>query len=151
MIVVHERRRPLAGPPLRSAAIRRLGDVDAIAAVERDQTTWMDGNTLAVTNFYLSDPSSGGYPCWRYSRVTHMLEEDATPSVGRKTALLEAAGHGGIRYSLACELVAGIVRVSYLHDFTQWASVDVAELCATGCDRRPLTDLFGPPDGASAG
>ncbi|GAG52224.1 unnamed protein product, partial [marine sediment metagenome] len=38
----------------------------AAAVVEAGKVVWMESDTFAVTNFHLSDPSHGGYPCWRY-------------------------------------------------------------------------------------
>jgi hypothetical protein len=113
----------------------------AVAVVEGDETVWMDGDTFAITNFYLSDPSLGGWPCWRYDAVTRMLDEDATPSTARIAELLEAASHPGTRYSVVCDLVRGVLRVSYAHDFTQWAIVDVATLCEQGSERVSVREL----------
>lgn len=112
------------------------------AVVEGDHTIWMDGDTFALTNFYLSDPSLGGYPCSRYSKVTAMMKYDATPSVARIAQLLEAASHEGTRYSLICNLTEGIIQVSYAHNFNHLVTLDVEDLCRDGQERISVPDLF---------
>ena len=112
------------------------------AVVEGDETVWMDGDAFAVTNFYLSDPSLGGWPCWRYETVDRMLDADATPSPDRIAELLEAASHPSTRYSVVCDLVRGVVRLSYAHDFTRWATLDVAVLCEQGRERVSVQELI---------
>ena len=111
------------------------------AVVEGDDTVWMEGDTFALTNFYLSDPSLGGSPCWRYDRVTRMLEADATLSEDRVAALLEAASHPATRYSLVCDLVAGTVRVYYAHSFRGYALLNVEAAVAEALPRTSLNAL----------
>ena len=111
------------------------------AVVEGDETVWMEANTFALTNFYLSDPSLGGWPCWRYSRVTRMLEADATPSEDRVAALLEAASHPSTRYSLVCDLVAGTVRMYFAHNFKGYALLDVEAAVAESLPKTSLNSL----------
>ena len=111
------------------------------AVIEGDETVWMEADTFALTNFYLSDPSLGGWPCWRYSRVTRMLEADATPSEDRVAALLEAASHPATRYSLVCDLVAGSVRVYYAHNFDRFAELTVSDAVAVSLPRTSLNSL----------
>jgi len=113
------------------------------AVVEGDETVWMDGDTFAVANFYLSDRSLGGWPCWRYDTVTRMLAADATPTVDRIAELLEAASHPSTRYSVVCDLVRGELRLSYAHDFDRCATIDVAVLCGTGSERVSIEELVG--------
>ena len=111
------------------------------AVVEGDDTVWLEGNTFALTNFYLSDPSLGGWPCWRYNRVSRMLEADATPTEDRVAALLEAASHPSTRYSLVCDLVAGTLRVYYAHDFDRYAVLDISTAVAEALPKTSLNDL----------
>lgn len=111
------------------------------AVVEGDTTVWMEGSTFAVTNFYLSNPHLGNWPCWRYDRVTSMLAADSTPSVDRIGDLLRAASHPGTMYSVVADLTGATMRVSYAHDFTRWATLDVATLCQSGSARVSIEDL----------
>jgi len=116
------------------------------AVVEGDQTVWMEGDTFAITNFYLSDPSLGGHPCWRYQRATSMLEQDATPSGERIVELIDAASHPGTRYSVVCDLNESLLHIYYAGEFTEWATIDIAELCETGSARVPVLDLIRASD-----
>lgn len=109
--------------------------------VEGDTTVWMQEGTFAVTNFYLSNPQRGNWPCWRYDRVTSMLATTSTPSVDRIESLLRAASHPGTMYSVVADLAGTTMRVSYAHDFTRWATLDVAALCKSGSARVSIEDL----------
>jgi len=111
------------------------------AVVEGDETVWMAGNTFALTNFYLSDPSLGGWPCWRYSRATGMLRNDATPTEDRVARLLDVTSQPITRYSLVCDLKAGAVRVYYARDFDRYAVIDVTDAVAEALPRTPLDSL----------
>ena len=112
------------------------------AVVEGDETVWLDGEPFAVTNFYLSDPSLGGHPCWRYGRVTHMMAADSTPSIERVTELLEAASHSITRYSVVADLTNDILRLTYAQDFDRWVEVDLATLWAVGGERVSILELI---------
>lgn len=118
--------------------VDRLGNA---AVVECNQTVWMQGNTFAVTNFHLSNPSLGDWPCWRYDRVMALLKIDATPSLDRVGELLKAASQPGTRYSVICDLVRGVARVVYDHDFSRWATLDLDQLWQQGSPRVPLKSL----------
>ena len=111
------------------------------AVVEGDETVWMEGNTFALTNFYLSDPSLGGWPCWRYSRATGMLGTDATPTADRVARILDVTSQPITRYSLVCDLKAGAVRVYYARDFDRYAVIDVTDAVAEALPRTPLDSL----------
>jgi len=113
----------------------------AAAVVEGDETVWMEGDTLALTNFYLSNPSLGNHPCWRYSRVMAMLHADATPSEERVVQLLDAASHAGTRYSVICNLTEGTAQLSFAHNFLRLATLDILKLCTTGHERIPISEL----------
>ena len=112
------------------------------AVIEGDEVVWMDGSSLALTNFYLSDPTLGGYPCWRYDRVTSMLAQDAAATPGRAAELLEAASHPGTRYSLVVDLVQGLGEVYYAHDFANPLCLDLFALAAVGCERLLLSNIM---------
>jgi len=114
------------------------------AIVEGDETVWMDGDTFAVTNFYLSSPHLGGSPCWRYNRVSSMLAADSSPTAERIADLLEAASHPGTRYSVIGDLTDNAIYVSYAADFDDLATIELAPLFESGSDRVSVTTLFEP-------
>lgn len=66
-----------------------------------------DEKYQAVTNFWLTDPSLGGYPCDRYDTVVDFLQNH-TPSIESCAAVLNSAkqdwGSGGTLYSNVYDL-----------------------------------------------
>lgn len=101
----------------------------------------MVGETFVVTNFHLSDPRLGEWPCWRYDLATAMLQEDATASLDRVGQMLRAASQPSTRYSVVCDLVRGVARVVYNHDFSRWATLDLAQLWQQGSPRVSVESL----------
>jgi hypothetical protein len=61
--------------------VDRMG---AAAVVEGDRVTVKasDQTTFVVTNFRLSAPAGGGYPCRRYETATQLLAHNAAPPCG---------------------------------------------------------------------
>ena len=111
------------------------------AVVEGSEVVWMTGSTFAVTNFHLSDPSHGNYPCWRYETATRMLAEDPSPTIDRVAEILEAAHLPSTRYSLVCDLVEPLAYVYYGQDFVRPIVIDLAPLWRDGMDRTALGRL----------
>lgn len=50
----------------------RFGDA---AIIEGDSIISIAGDSLVCTNFYQSNPSLGGWPCWRYNTANAMLSQ----------------------------------------------------------------------------
>jgi len=119
------------------------------AAVYTGQTdVFRTSPGLVVTNFWLDDPSRGGWPCPRYSTVSSMMTWDASPTVKRAAQMLEAASVvpppgelGGTQYSVVCDLVAATADVYLKGDFTRRARLDLAPLWALGHERMALSEL----------
>jgi len=120
------------------------------AVVDGEHVHWMEDGHMVTTNFRLSDPSLGGWPCFRYDRATRMLEEDATASIARVAEILDATqfpcadGYASCtRYSVVCDLTHEILALYFDGDFTRSAELDIARLCADGLQRTPIESLVG--------
>ncbi len=113
----------------------------AAAVVENDAIVWMDGDTFAVTNFHLSDPSHGHYPCRRYDAATRRLAEDSEPTIERVATILNVAHTLSTRYSVVCDLATNQAVVYYLAGFRHPIAIDLETLWAEGSDRVPLSSL----------
>ena len=128
-----------------------LADCTGTAAVvDGEHVHWMEDGYMVTTNFRLSDPSLGGWPCFRYDQATRLLEEDATASITRVAEILDATqfpcadGYASCtRYSVVCDLTHGILALYFNGDFTRSAELDIARLCADGLDRTPIESLVG--------
>lgn len=83
-----------------------------------------EGLFQLVTNFWLSNPELGSYPCSRYDKAQSMLEGKTELSVAGFTEILEATaqnwGDGGTRYSNIYDLKNKEVFVYYKGDFTKF-------------------------------
>ena len=123
------------------------------AVVDGEHVHWIEDGRLVTTNFRLSDPSLGGWPCWRYDLANSMLATDASPTVGRVAEILGAVqfpcsrGYASCtRYSVVCDLVQGRAHLYFAGDFDQSVQLDLAELCRDGLERTPIEDLFEAPE-----
>jgi hypothetical protein len=123
------------------------------AVVDGKDVHWMEDGYMATTNFRLSDPSLGGWPCWRYDLANSMLAADPSPTVERVAEILDATqfscSHGYsscTRYSVVCDLVRGEGYVYFNGDFDRSIRIDLAELCRDGLERTPIEDLLEDPE-----
>lgn len=119
------------------------------AVVDGEHVHWMEGGYMVTTNFRLSDPSLGGWPCFRYDLANRMLEASATATIDRVAEILEATqfrcseGYASCtRYSPVCDLTGGILMLYFNGDFSRSVRLDVARLCAEGLERVAIEDLF---------
>jgi hypothetical protein len=113
----------------------------AAAVVEGTDVVWMDGETFALTNFHLSDPADGHWPCWRYDIATEMLTANSEPTFERIAAILNAAHVPSTRYSVVCDLTSNLANVYYAGAFRRPIPIDLETLWAEGSDRVPLSSL----------
>lgn len=111
--------------------------------IEGGDIVRMEGDTFALTNFHLSDPSHGSWPCWRYTRATGMLADNSEPTVERVAEILDAAHISSTRYSIVCDLIAETATVYFAGDFLRSAVLNVEELCRTGSERVLISSLIG--------
>jgi choloylglycine hydrolase len=119
------------------------------AVVDGEHVHWMDGGYMVTTNFRLSDPSLGGWPCFRYDLATRMLEENATASIDRVAEILDATqfpcSHGYAsctRYSAICDLTDGQLALYFDGDFSRSVRLDITHLCDNGLERTAIQDLI---------
>ena len=74
-----------------------------------------DSSYQLVTNFWLTDPALGGYPCGRYSKAEEFLKEQ--PTIDSFASILDATkqdwGNGGTLYSNIYDLTKREVYVYY--------------------------------------
>ena len=110
--------------------------------IEGGDIVWMEGDTFALTNFHLSDPSHGSWPCSRYTRATGMLADNSEPTIDRVAAILNATHVPSTRYSVVCDLVAETATVYYAGNFNLSAGLNVEELCRTGSERILISSLI---------
>ncbi len=113
----------------------------AAAVVENGAVVWMEGDTFALTNFYLSDRTHGHWPCWRYDIATQMLAAKSEPTVEWVAAILNAAHTPATRYTIVCDLTTTIANAYYVGDFHRPISIDLALLWAEGSERIALSSL----------
>jgi hypothetical protein len=123
------------------------------AVVNGEHVHWMVDGHMVTTNFRLSDPSLGGWPCFRYDLANQMLEADATATIDRVAEILDATqfpcanGYASCtRYSVVCDLVLGECSLYFSGDFDRSIRLDLAELCRDGLERTPIEDLFEDPE-----
>jgi len=117
----------------------RFGDA---AVVEGDKVIHKTGDTLVLTNFLLSQPNLGNYPCWRYDRVDEALNGARDISVGTFRAALDAAHTSWTCYSNIHLPVTGDVFVYYMHDFSRALTFNISEELAHGAREFDLSDLL---------
>ena len=81
------------------------------------------GNYQLITNFWLSNPDLGGYPCNRFSKAKSMLEAKKDISVSYFADILKATrqdwGNGGTIYSNVYDLSKGEAYIYYQGDFNK--------------------------------
>jgi len=113
----------------------------AAAVVEAGEVVWMEDDTFALTNFHLSDPSDGHWPCRRYDIAARLLAENSEPTIERVAWILNRAHTLSTQYSVVCDLTGTLAYVYYLRDFRHPIVIDLETLWAEGSDRVPLSTL----------
>ena len=113
----------------------------AAAVVENGAVIWMEGDTFAVTNFHLSDPTHGGWPCRRYDAATERLAANSEPTIERVATILNAAHTPSTRYSVVCDLTTNRANAYFLGNFARPIVLDLETLWAEGSERIALSSL----------
>ena len=104
---------------------------------------------LVSTNFNLANPSSGGYPCWRYSRAGELLGQIQGPAeltVERVASIMEAVHvegpSGWTLYSVVADLPQRLVYVYFMFQYDAPVILKIDEEIAQARSSRPLSELF---------
>jgi len=101
-----------------------------------------------ITNFFLSDPEFGNYPCPRFDTVTRMLAEDAEVSVARFAHILRSVAAswdaGGTKYSNVYDLGKGQVIVYVNRRFDHGMTINLADELRRGFREVDLNALLIP-------
>jgi hypothetical protein len=104
---------------------------------------------LVSTNFNLANPSSGGYPCWRYSRAEEMLRQiqGQDELTAERVASIMDAVHvegpsGWTLYSVVADLRQRLVYVYYMFQYDAPIVLSIDEEIARPQASRPLSALF---------
>lgn len=113
----------------------------AAAVVEPDKVVWMEAGTMALTNFRLSDPSLGQYPCWRYEAVTDELAINREPTVDRVAEILSAAENPSTQYTVVSDLGSNTAYVYRIGDYSRQYQIDLEPLWTNGSDHVSFSAL----------
>jgi choloylglycine hydrolase len=104
---------------------------------------------LVSTNFNLANPSSGGYPCWRYTRAEKMLHEiqgEGGLTAERVAAIADAVHvegpSGWTLYSVVADLRQRLVYVYFMFQYDAPIVLSIDEEIARSQPSRPLSELF---------
>jgi hypothetical protein len=107
------------------------------------------GSFLVSTNFNLANPSSGNYPCWRYSRAEEMLGQIQGQDglTAEHVASIMEAVHvedpsNLTVYSVVADLRQRVVYVYYLFQYEAPIVLSIDEEIARTQPPRHLSELF---------
>jgi choloylglycine hydrolase len=120
---------------------------------------WIDGQFKPVrksgpyqliTNFLLSEPERGNYPCRRYTTASKMLDQSGKMTVQDCAAMLKAVSadwtdgdsRGGTKYSNVFDLGNREVYVYYRRNFDKPIRVKLAKELAKGLHEVDLKEAF---------
>ncbi len=101
------------------------------------------GRYQLMTNFLLSDPEAGDYPCPRFIADSRILDKATGPSLQTLRQVLETTSVGTTRYSLICDLAHGDVNVYLRRGFDQPKTVHLADELQKGRHELDLDEWFG--------
>ncbi len=104
---------------------------------------------LVSTNFNVSNPNNGSYPCWRYETAQELLDKLVNQE-GELTAqdaanVLDAVHVEGASWtieSMVADLPNGIVYLYYFYQFDRPVVLNVAEEIDSARAGGPLSNLF---------
>lgn len=121
----------------------RFGDS---AIIEGDIIIRNDDDFQVITNFRLSNPEDGWYPCWRYDTAVDMLENMNDLSVDYFMNICNATHSEGLYsytiYSNVYDLVDGVVYLYYMHDYSTVKVFNLSEEMSLGFNSFYMSDLF---------
>lgn len=105
------------------------------------------GRYQLITNFLLSDPQLGNYPCQRQMAASAILDGAKAPSIETCVAALKAAAQdggdqAGTKYSLVYDLVRRETYIYYMRNFERCIKIDLAGELQKGLHEVDLKVLF---------
>lgn len=109
------------------------------------KTTRKRGRYQLMTNFLLSDPEAGAYPCPRFNADRRILDRATGPDLQTCRQVLETTAQGCTRISLVCDLKRGDVHVYFRQRFDQPKTFRLADELKEGRHELDLDKWFGWP------
>lgn len=107
---------------------------------------WMTrkhGRYQLMTNFLLSDPKEGSFPCPRYVTDSKIFDNASGPALQTCVQVLENTAQGITRYSLLCDLRHGDVYVYLRRGFDRPKMLHLADELKKGPHELDLDKWFG--------
>jgi hypothetical protein len=104
-----------------------------------------EGVYQVITNFNVTYPRLGGYPCWRYSRCIEMLkkiENKDDLTVEYFVSILKAVYQRSTTYSSVYDLKNGLVYLYNQHNFDEVVILNVEEELEKGYHSYFIPSLF---------
>jgi hypothetical protein len=101
-----------------------------------------------VTNFFISRPELGGYPCWRYDRAETMLEENDDATIENIRSILDAVhlseniSGTPTLYSYVCDLQNGAIYLYKMHNFQEFILFNLEEELLKGSNTYLINEIF---------
>ena len=109
------------------------------------KTVRKSGRYQLMTNFLLSDPQAGSYPCPRFIADTMIFDKAVGAPLETCRQVLKTTSTGLTRYSLLCDLTHGDVTVYLRRGFDQPKTIHLADELQKGRHEIDLDQWFGRP------
>jgi hypothetical protein len=103
------------------------------------------GSRQLITNFLLSKPKLGGYPCPRFDAVSKYLDNSPSPTVSTCATALKLAANVLTVYSQVYDLSNGDIYVYYRQRFDKSVKINLADELRKGPHQVMLKDAFQDP------
>lgn len=133
--------------------VDKVGNSAVVEWVDREMKVLRKKNDYQlITNFWLSHPELGNYPCLRYNKVTEMLENRKDISVEHFASILkmvsthERTGDGtesGTIYSNVYDLSKGDIYLYHKRNFENPLKINLENELKKGNQVYKLKTLFG--------
>ncbi len=123
-----------------------VGDAHGNSVVsDGDSIVLKTGEFQVLTNFHLSEPALGGYPCWRYDKAIELCSgcESLTPYfMGTVLASTHQEGGYPTRYSNIYDLKNRQVYLFHFHNYEEFLMIDLLEEMGAGIHSWDIPSLF---------
>jgi len=123
-----------------------IGDSTGVSMiVEGDNVIMKSGYFQVLTNFYLSNPELGGYPCWRYEKAVSMLSESnkfSPYTIGTILSATHQSGRYPTRYSNIYDLINKKVYLFHYHNYEEFLLIDLNKEINYLSRSFTISDLF---------